>query len=441
MAFYEKKEDLQYVWLDTTYRLEWLVRSRMPVVNVFKNPDPPQGDGTEQPFPEPNPTPAGVEPVRIEITVERGPDLDNLEPDFFLKNRNPPTVIHRAVGPKKMERFFSATFEARVEGAFVFRLKSSRGDDLKRTMIVQRKKHYRTIQEVIDDPTAVRRQAIVSAAAEIIPAFNTSGKSTLGLFGEKVGTPSKIMGQGNWASYYPFPQGSQGTSCVVVNPLIMRHGDAVNSTNRWSFNVGPIHWPGNPAWFYCTDEYIPSVGDTYIALNPYKIPTYGHVGLVLHVPKDGNGLWVTADGGQGRKPRQLGVLVPRWGLMGANLPPTGNPPGQYPDMVEEPHGGPFLSGASGTAIDEQAPNPTGDSDIEGIIARLKFKQTHAPKKTSNPRRIEGFADVDSPLLTFQNVDGKPSNSNHIKNCELLRDKINNMMAEFRSGKLLDLAAT
>ena len=252
---------------------------------------------------------------------------------------------------------------------------------------------------------------------------------------ERVGQDSGILNQGPWVKAYSFPPKTKGTSCTVVNPFIMKSGKAVNSTIRWSFNVGPAHPPGNVAWYYASKDYVPSVGDTYIVLNPYRQPSYGHVGIVLHVPPDGNGLWITADGGQGGKPRQLAILVPRWGIMGKHLPKTGAPPGAYKDMVDEPDGGPFLAGATAGDLHTAAKIPA-DGDIQGIIDRIVFRQTFKEEEVSCPRRMEGFADVDHPRLSFPQVDGKPPDDKLLAACTDLQGKVNAVIAAYRAGGII-----
>ena len=199
----------------------------------------------------------------------------------------------------------------------------------------------------------------------------------------------------------------------------------------WNCTAGAVG--GNPAWVFCDKDHLPSVGDTYIVLNPFTAKQYGHVGIVLHVPPNGHGLWVMADGGQGGRPDQLAILVPRWGLMASELPAGGRPKGIYPDMTPEPDGGPFLSGATQGDLDLKAPNPKDDEDGAGIINRIQFRPTKPDHLTSCPRRLEGYVDVVHPVLKFTNVDGKPSTADVMTKCGELKTKVQNVIASFRGG--------
>ncbi|MCA9710366.1 MAG: hypothetical protein KDK70_31290, partial [Myxococcales bacterium] len=299
------------VKLGQVYKLEWTVPD-VAVVNAFVNPD-----GTSIDFPDPDPTPAGETASRIEITVKKGPDEAHLTPDPFRKNRTPPFMSKKIVKTRKGEqtvKVFSATFEARQEGVFEFTVAGGPdGKSKTQTMFVRRT--YRTIQEVIDDPAAVRRHAVLASIAEFFPAFNTWTKDpSRGSQGKKKGQDTGIVGQGPWVSSYEFDGRGTDTSCTSVNPFMMGTKHTKNTSGKWSFNAGPAVG-GNPAWVFCDKDHLPSVGDTYIVLNPFTAKQYGHVGIVLHIPPNGHGLWVMADGGQGGRPDQLAILVPRWGLM------------------------------------------------------------------------------------------------------------------------------
>jgi Hemopexin len=296
------------------------------------------------------------------------------------------------------------------------------------------KKAYRTIQEVMSDPAAVRRQAVLASVADFFPAFNKypSPDCEAKL---KVGSDSLVLDQGPWLRSYVFNGCAVETSCTSVNPAVMTAPVCRNNSTKWSFNAGPAGEGGpNPSWVRCDKDHIPSVGDTYIVLNGWRA-YYGHVGIVLHVPPNGNGLWVTADGGQGGKPQQLALLVPRWGLMGAVLPPGGKPKGSYREMKPDSNAGPFLSGATLADIDTSAPVPAQNDDVAGMIARLKFYVGPKPHSLSNPRRLEGYVNIDDSALTFD-VDGQRATADVMNKCGLLQTKVNKVIAACLRGNIV-----
>ncbi|MCA9712102.1 MAG: hypothetical protein KDK70_40070 [Myxococcales bacterium] len=96
-------------------------------------------------------------------------------------------------------------------------------------------------------------------------------------------------------------------------------------------------------------------------------------------------------------------------------------------------GGPFLSGATQGDLELKAPNPKDDEDVAGIINRIQFRPTKPDHLTSCPRRLEGYVDVDHPVLKFTNVDGKPSTADVMTKCGELKTKVQNVIASFRGG--------
>ena len=130
------------------------------------------------------------------------------------------------------------------------------------------KKAYRTIQEVMSDPAAVRRQAVLASVADFFPAFNTYPANPACEAKLKVGSDSGVLDQGPWMRSYGFNGCGVDTSCTTVNPAVMTAPVCRNNSTKWSFNAGPAVKGGpNPAWVRCDKDHIPSVGDTYIVLN------------------------------------------------------------------------------------------------------------------------------------------------------------------------------
>jgi hypothetical protein len=416
----------------TVYKLRWTVFDTQ-VINSFVGP-------TERhDFPHPDPRRPDELPALVAITVEKGPNENELEPDNFRKNRTPPVLEGKTEktveGQTVPAKIFSATFVAGEPGVYVFSVTHwPEEKTITHKMIV--KPFYRTIEQVIkadDDPEVRRRRAVLARIAEFFPAFNTH--ATHGANRVK-DTDSGILDQGKWVATYDY-DGSGPTSCTTVNPThVMSH--VKNETSKWAFHAGPEQKPGpNPAWVDADKDHIPQVGDTYLVRNALTFG-YGHVGIVLHVPPRENGLWVTADGGQGGRPEQLAILVPRWGIMGAHLPATGRPPGHYPALKPEPNAGPFLSGATASDIDTTADKPEQDDDIPGMIGRIKFYKTPTPDgaKPSCPRRLAGFVDLASDKLSFE-VDGQPENPEHKAKCEDLKKKVDAVIKAFvKEGRII-----
>lgn len=299
---------------------------------------------------------------------------------------------------------------------------------------------YRTIQDVINDTAAVRRQAVLASVADFFPAFNVYPPNPRNGAGLVVGRDSGILDQGPWLRTYQFNGRAVATSCTTVNPAVMTASVCRNDSNKWSFNAGPAVKSGpSPAWVPCDKDHLPNVGDTYIVLNGWK-GYYGHVGIVLHVPPNGNGLWITADGGQGGKPQQLAFLVPRWGLMGAVLPSRGSPSGSYPRMRPESDAGPFLSGATRGDIRTSARVPGQNDDVAGIISRLIFHFGPQPHSVSNPRRLEGYVDIDHRALSFA-IDGQNASPAILSKCRTLQAKVNRVIVACLRGDIVGGAGT
>jgi hypothetical protein len=417
------------------YMLEWRVPDTA-VTNVFVNPD-----GTTQEFPDPNPAPAGETASKIEITVRKGPTEATVDRHHFRKNRTPPFMAKDTVttpkGDKRKVKVFSAIFKAHEEGVYLFTVAGGpEGKSITQKMTVTpAKKVYRTIQEVMDDPKAIRRQAVLAAIADQFPSFNTWAADPSHGAGKTIGQDSGIVDQGPWVRSYEFDGKGGATSCTSVNPAIHGTPETKNDGKKWAFDAGPAIPPGNKAWVRCDKDNIPSVGDTYILLNAWKMQFYGHVGTILHVPPSGNGLWVTADGGQGSRPEQLGILVPRWGLMGAMLPLQGMPQGSYKSMKPEADAGPFLSGATAGDIHTKAPVPAQNDDVPGMIKRIQFRETFRPQDVACPRRIEGFVDLDSTKLTFD-IDGQTATPAMLAKCKVLQGKVEKVIAACLRGVIV-----
>lgn len=430
------------------YELSWTVPD-VPVVNVFVDPE-----GGEQSFPDPDPSPGGKTVHRIEVRGHYGVRESVLVHEAFKKNRTPPDVEHVVEPIEQMKlKHFSARFEARRAGVKRF-VVTGGPDNMEwvRTMRVERvPRQYNTITEVADDPTAIRRHAILAQIADFFPAFNTSSKEKGADHTLAVNAESNLRGQGKWKASYGFDATQQGTSCTTVNPRMMG-GIAASDTDRWAFNAGPTYEKNafgryvrvpnseNPAWVEADATHTPSVGDTYIVFNGYRMYN-GHVGIVVHRPPDGNGLWVTADGGQGTKPQQLALLVPRWGIMGAHLPKGGKVPGgagHYPSMKKEPDGGPFLSGAAGGHIQHEHPElvPPVTGDPAAIAKWLKFLETSTADAVSNPRRIWGYVDVDDIDALLFDVDKTGYDEDNVKKCRALAKKVQAVIDVGKAGKTL-----
>lgn len=430
------------------YELSWTVPD-VPVVNVFIDPA-----GGEQAFLDPDPTPAGKAAHRIEIRGHYGVRDNLLKHEAFQKNRTPPDVEHVVEPIEQMKlKHFTARFKARRAGVKRFAVTGGpQNIEWIRTMRVERvPKQYNTIKEVADDPTAIRRHAILAHIADFFPAFNTS--STAGGADPTLAkdAESGIPGQGTWKSTYDFDSTKKGTSCTTVNPRMMSKV-AASDTERWAFNAGPtyekqpsgIYLPipnsENPAWIEADADHTPSVGDTYIVFNGYRMYN-GHVGIIVHRPASGNGLWVTADGGQGGKPQQLALLVPRWGLMGADLPDRGSVPGgsgSYPSMRNEPDGGPFLSGAGKIDIQYKKPElvPPLEGDAAAVAKWLEFRQTSKADAVSNPRRIWGYVDVDNIDALLFDVDETGYSDENVAKCRALEKKVQAVIDVAKAGKPL-----
>jgi hypothetical protein len=302
---------------------------------------------------------------------------------------------------------------------------------------------HRTIQDVLDDPAALRRQAVLATISDFFPAYNVGSGAPRFRIGQDTGQ----LDQGPWVQNYLFPGTSADTSCTTVNPGVMGvlphivpYSYARNDSIRWGFNAGPTRGStGNPAWRFCNSRTLPRVGDTYIVLNAFQDRYFGHVGIVLEVPPSGNGLWVTADGGQQKRPAQHALIVPRWGLMGAVLPAGGDPPGVYRAMQPENDAGPFLGGGYASDVHSDAPLPGRHDDVPRMIRRIAFR----PKKTEsvpNPRRMDGFVDIDSPALRFE-VDDKPMEVDHWAKTRLLKAKVDRVIAAYLAGGTLSGVGT
>jgi hypothetical protein len=412
-----------------TYALEWDTAD-VAVCNSFIN-----DDGTSQDFFDP-PDANGAALIEIEV---RGPTpkLNN-----FPKIKRPDVTSTTNKDNHPVKRF-SASFKAREAGTYVFTIKLNIPRSITRTLIVAPR--YNTIEEVINgdagaDPTVVRRQAVLASAADFFPAFATpdpyglhvgggSGKMDLLDQGEDSDPAGKI-----WRKSYAFDGSSGATSCTVVNPLVVNGKTQQpirlrnNASNQWAFSAGPLQPPGpNPAWRTCGPGHLPSVGDTYIVSNRWHGQDNGHVGVVLHVPPSGNGLWVTADGGQ--MGINLAILVPRWGLMAEHLPKHGGPGNPYPEMRLEKRGPPFLSGARAGELNP-ADKPQQNDDIEKMINRIHFRP-------GNPRRMIGFVSLSAvPDLKFQNLDGTAPDPTTLDKCRLLKRKVDRVIQAFLDGRVL-----
>lgn len=427
------------VYKGAHYKLRWTIPAVPQVTTSFVDPD-----GETQDFPYPDPAKAGETPVVMTITLKKGPTEADAKPESFRAGRSAPVVVEKTVKKDKLLEF-SAVFQAREAGVYLFTIEGGpQKKALTQKMTVTAR--YRTIEEVLKDPTATRRQAILASAADFFPAFNRCYRDD-----EKgppahakadrdkhsntklaVGGDSARLDQGPWVKEYGFCSETAGTSCTSVNPMVAAGGGAPGP--QWAFNA-----PQNAGWVVADKTNLPSVGDTYLLMNDWEGTQNGHVGVILHVPADGNGLWITGDGGQGTKPEQLALLIPRWGLMGASLPAGGN--GKYAKMVVEPEGGPFFSGATPGEIDVTAPVPAQDGDVPGMQKRIKFNQAAKAVSPSNPRRMAGFVDVDHPGLKFKS-DGKgPSSDKVLEKCKALQAKVDKVIKACLAGKVVGGAST
>jgi|GEM_PF-2231251 len=415
------------------YELLWTVPD-VSVVNVFVDPD-----GSEQAFPHPGRRPSEKDPSRIEIRAKYGIREQFVEAKAFGKNRTPPEAERFDDPIEGMElKHFKARFKAHRPGIARFEVRGGPQDiSWIRTMKIERvPRQYNTIEEVANDRSAVRRHAVLADIYDFFPAYN----KTSGLVS---GQPSNIPGQGDWKGEYDFDTSKPGTSCTTVNPRMMG-GLAANDSTKWSFNAGPHHEEGkNPAWVGASATKMPSVGDTYIVFNLYTYG-YGHVGIILHRPPDGNGLWITADGGQGSKKdgQQLGLFVPRWGIMGEHLPSRGIVEGMtgnyYKGMKPEPDGAVFLSGAMKVDIrhEDKSLIPPQQGDAEAVKRWLKFYHSTSEEEVSNPRRLHGFVDVDDVENLVFEADKREYSQANVDKCGLLAKKVAKVIDVAMAGKTL-----
>jgi hypothetical protein len=355
------------------------------------------------------------------------------------------TAPKASLSKDKKTNEFSAIFQTDEPAVYVFTLSglpNGKTFTEQITVTASTRKTYRTIADVLDDPKAVRRRAMLASIARYFPAFNTfktGDDNVVHAANFNIGDDTGIMNQGKWVHSFAFDGLGSGTSCTTVNPGVVGAPVAKNDSAHWAFDAGPEVKPGpNPGWTVADKDHIPNVGDVYILRN--LAYGYGHTGFVLHVPQNGNGLWVTADGGQGKRPQQLAIFIPRWGLMGAMLPQGGNGKDSYPDLKPDDNGPPWLSGATGEVIHADAPVPQQENDVAGMIKRVRFMPTSDAAKPSNPRRIAGFVDVDSPKLKFE-TDGKQSPQDVIDACKLLQGKVNDVIASCLRGNLVGGAQT
>lgn len=471
MAEDEKPEEVEEKSLtvekDALYMLRWKVPAVPQITIRFINPTEEGEEADQQDFHFPDP-PTEETPAVVEITVKHGETEAEAEPIRFRNKRARPTMVTQTVKvpPKKpgapagtaKVNVFSAVFKAREEGIYVFTTKGGPKTLVQKMTVTPATPVYRTIQDVLDDENAIRRQAVLAAVADFFPAFNTCGRgdeptadpphkkaeaSTHQAPGAEVGKPSGYLGQGNWVASYGFCSQIKGTSCTSTQPRVMNAaacptlGDAKKCPDHkhhryWAFDAS-----SSAGWVVASRTKVPSVGDTYILNNGWNMYN-GHVGIILHVPPDGNGLWITADGGAGSKPSQLALMNPRWGLMGAMLPLGGK--GKYPKMVPVDDDGPFLSGATGMDIDKSQPVPRRDGDVDGIINRILFRQTDKASAVSNPRRIAGYVNVDNENLKFK-VDGQGKNEAHLQKCKELQTKVEALVAAYLEGGVMGGAGT
>jgi hypothetical protein len=302
---------------------------------------------------------------------------------------------------------------------------------------------YCTIADVLADPTAKRRWAILAGVLKEFPKTNNGAHNADGE-GQKAapimaGTDARWK-QGKYGKVefeYKGPKG--GTSCTTVNIAV--YDETKPSKNDqpgkfWAFGAWPYHplagGQGNPGWV--KGGRLPSVGDTYLLSNKSSAPDdsawdTGHCGVILEIPKDGNGLWITADGGQGQTPNQLSIIVPRWGIIGTNLPEGGrtNDKGakEYPDLPKQTEQRPWLTGDSGVGRGPDIP-----ADGPDRITQLLAKINYSPNPPKSPRRLLGTVDVDAKAINFD-IDNKDA-SGLKADVEALQTKVNTVKADFFS---------
>jgi len=415
------------------FRLHWFVPD-VPVTIRLVNPD-----GTKQDFIHPkgsSPKPTNT----VVVTLKAGPDASNIEPADFPAVVDEPSQRGAAARENGVvqKELWARFLPARRRMVMEFHSKGGPPQKEAVQTVTVIKRRYNTIQEVLDDPAATRRQAILAAASKHLPAFNVHSKNSTKSY--QVGRESGIPGHGVWVHRYD-ADGEGPSTCTLVNPDIMSRPQAKNSESRtkWEFGAGrypQIRQSGNVGWIDCDKNTLPSVGDTYILFNNMyaQVPRYGHVGMVLHVPVGGTGLWITGDGGQGARPDQLAMFAARWGLMGKDVP-TQN---QYHPVEND---GPYLSGQTTSDIDSTKPIPNVNdpfyySDTSGdpseIANRLKFHYEPDGFKPSSPRKMFGFVDVDHEALTFSAVTDAP-NSDHIASAKVLQEKVDNVIKETLNG--------
>ncbi|MBL9014737.1 MAG: hypothetical protein JNL83_11205 [Myxococcales bacterium] len=407
----------------------------MPVTISLVNPD-----GSKSDFVHPKGSSPKAE-NKVVVTLKSGPDATNIQPAAFPKVVDEPS---QRGGANKVDGVWEKELWARFlpERKLMFlEFRSKGGPGQKETVqtVTIVKRRYNTIYEVLADPAARRRQAILAAAAKYLPAFNTHSVNATKSY--KVGKESGIPGHGTWVHSYD-ADGNGPSTCTLVNPGIMTLPDAKNNEikENWGFGAGKnpkIGQKGNIGWIECDKDNLPSVGDTYILYNnmynPFS-PSYGHVGLVLHVPVTGNGLWITGDGGQGSRPDQFGMFAARWGLMGKDLP-NQDP---YKPAANE---GPYLAGQTPLDVDKDKPIPNVNDSLyytdtsaspNEIINRLKFHYEGGGFKPSSPRKMFGFVDVDHPGLTFSAATDA-ENPDHMAKARELEQKVNDVIKETLGG--------
>jgi hypothetical protein len=416
------------------FRLHWFVPDVPVTIRLV------DADGKQQNFVHPK----GSSPKAantVVVTLKSGPDASNLQPAAFPKVVDEPSQrgsSTREQGVPEKELWARFLPERRL---MVMEFRSKGGPQQKETIQTVKviKRRYNTIQEVLDDPAATRRQAILAAAAKYLPAFNTH--STNASKNHVVGQESGIPGHGKWVHSYA-ADGNGPSTCTLVNPDIMTRPESSNTApkDKWGFGAGKntkIKEVGNVGWIECDQNNIPSVGDTYILFNNMYTKfgaSYGHVGVVLHVPVSGTGLWITGDGGQGSRPDQFGMFAARWGLMGKDVPSKG-------EYHPAPNDGPYLSGQTPGDIEQANPVPNVNDpffftdtsgDANQISDRLKFHYEPGGFKPSSPRKMFGFVDVDHEGLTFNAV-STAANPDHIAGAKELEKKVNDVIKETLNG--------
>jgi hypothetical protein len=121
--------------------------------------------------------------------------------------------------------------------------------------------------------------------------------------------------------------------------------------------------------------------------------------------------------------------------MGAMLPDGGNPPGAYREMKPQSNAGPFLGGGYGGDVHLDASVPARHDDVPRMIERIVFKPSQGVAGMCNPRRMDGFVDIDSPNLRFD-VDGQPIDPDNYAKCKLLQAKVDRVIAAYLAGRTL-----